>query len=310
MGWTAECLPYSDGVLARYRAAGFSHLSLTVAAEWNTPFETLRHLGRVRRFFKDNPGDYSLVGTAEEIASAKAAGKLAISFNFQGAGPFGGDPGLVEPYSRLGVKLAILCYNARNALGDGCQEAGDAGLSDLGRRFVAEMNRVGMLIDLSHAGRRTALDTIETSYQPCVFSHSNPRAMHKHVRNIGRKAMRACAEKGGVIGVNSLGFMLTPDASATVPDFVRHVRFVADEVGHDHVALGMDWNFYDQFMQQMFAANPALAAQGYPAPPWASLAPETLPDIVEALLAAGWKDGDVAALLGGNMMRLAGRIWR
>ena len=305
-----ECLPYSDGVLAQYRAAGFAHLSLTVAAEWNAPADTLRHLGRVRRFFLDNGNDYALVRTAADIAAAKAAGKLAISFNFQGAGPFAGDPGLIEPYSQLGVKLAILSYNARNALGDGCQEPGDGGLSELGRRFVAEMNRVGMMIDLSHVGRQTALDVIQESYQPCVFSHSNPRAVCKHVRNIGRKLIRACADKGGVIGLNSLGFMLTEDARATVPDFVRHIQFVVDEVGPAHVALGMDWNFYDAFMQQMFATNPALAKLGYPAPPWASLGPETLPAIVDSLLASGWTDTDVAALLGGNMMRLAERIWR
>jgi membrane dipeptidase len=310
VGWSSECLPYAEGVLERFRSAGFAHVSLTIAAEWNSVEQTMRHLARVRRWLAERSGEFVLVATAGDILAARQAGKLAVSFNFQGGGPFGGDPGLVALYAALGVKLAILSYNMRNALGDGCQETGDAGLSALGKRFVEEMNRVGMIIDLSHAGRRTAGETIELSYDPVVFSHSNPRAVHPHVRNIGKALIRACAAKGGVIGINSLSFMLATSGRSTVEDYVRHIAFVADLVGPEHVALGMDWNFYDPFMQQMYKQNPELAALGYPPPPWDSLAPETLPQIVETLLARGWRDGEVAAILGGNMMRLANRIWR
>lgn len=309
VGWTVECLPYTAGILDRYRTAGFGVLSLTVAAEWNTPDQTLRHLGRVRRSLLDR-GDVAIVRTVADVEAARAAGRLAVNFNFQGGGPYGQDPGLVEPFRTLGVGLAILSYNGRTALGDGCQEPGNAGLSMLGRRFVAEMNRAGVMIDLSHAGERTALDTIEHSTDPVVFSHSNPRSVHRHVRNIGKKLIRACAETGGVIGINSLSFMLADGGRSTVEDYVAHIEAVADLVGAEHVALGMDWNFYDAFMQRMFAENPGLAALGYPAPPWDSLAPDTLPDIVTALQERGWSDDDITAILGGNMMRIARRIWR
>lgn len=308
VGWTAECLPYTSGILDRYRKAGFGMLSLTVAAEWNMPEQALRHIGRVRRSLLDR-GDVAIVRTAADIEAARAGGRLALGFNFQGGGPYGQDPGLVEPFRALGVGLAILSYNSRNALGDGCQEPGNAGLSTLGRRFVTEMNRVGVMIDLSHAGERTALDTIEHSTDPVVFSHSNPRSEHAHVRNIGKKVIRACAESGGVIGLNSLSFMLSDTGRSTVEDFVAHIQAVADMVGPEHVALGMDWNFYDAFMQKMYADNPGLAALGYPAPPWDSLGPDTLPAIVAALQGRGWSKGDVAAILGGNMMRIARRVW-
>lgn len=309
VGWTVECLPYTAGILDRYRRSGFGVLSLTVAAEWNTPDQALRHLGRVRRSLMERP-DVAIVRTVSDIESARTAKQLAINFNFQGGGPYGQDPGLVEPFKALGVGLAILCYNNRTALGDGCQETGNAGLSSLGRRFVAEMNRVGVIIDLSHAGERTALDTIEHSMDPVVFSHSNPRSEHAHVRNIGKKLIRACAETGGVIGINSLSFMLSDTGRSTVEDYVTHIEAVADLVGAEHVALGMDWNFYDDFMQKMFAENPALSALGYPPPPWDSLSPETLPALVEALEQRGWPGADIAAILGGNMMRIARRVWR
>lgn len=308
VGWTVECLPYTAGILDRYRKAGFGMLSLTVAAEWNTPDQALRHIGKVRRALLER-GDVAIVRSVAELEAARAAGRLAVGFNFQGGGPYGQDPGLVEPFKALGVGLAILSYNNRTALGDGCQEPGNAGLSSLGKRFVTEMNRAGVMIDLSHAGERTALDTIEHSTDPVVFSHSNPRTEHAHVRNIGKKLIKACAESGGVIGLNSLSFMLSDSGRSTVDDYVAHVETVADLVGPEHVALGMDWNFYDAFMQKMFADNPGLAAMGYPPPPWDSLAPETLPEIVAALQARGWSNGDVAAILGGNMLRIARRVW-
>jgi membrane dipeptidase len=309
VGWSSECLPYTDGVLDRYVKAGFGMLGLTVAAEWNTPDQALRHIGRVRRSLLDR-ADVAIVHTAADIEAARRASRMAVGFTFQGGGPYGQDPGLVEVFKALGVGMAILSYNARTALGDGCQEVGNAGLPALGRRFVTEMNRVGVIIDLSHVGERTALDTIEHSSDPVVFSHSNPRRMHAHVRNIRRKLIKACAAAGGVIGLNSLSFMLSDSGRSTVEDYVAHIQAVADVVGADHVALGMDWNFYDPFMQRMFAENPGLAALGYPPPPWDSLAPETLPRIVAALHARGWSNADVTAMLGGNMMRIARRVWR
>jgi membrane dipeptidase len=171
------------------------------------------------------------------------------------------------------------------------------------------MNRVGMIIDLSHVGHRTALDTIEHSVDPVVFSHSNPAAVYAHGRNIADDLIHACAKKGGAIGLNSLSFMLASTGKSTVEDYARHIAFVADCVGSQHVALGMDWNFYDPFMQKMFASNPAMAHLGYPPPPWDSLAPETLPEILEALQRKGWSDDALQGLLGGNMLRVAQTVW-
>jgi membrane dipeptidase len=129
------------------------------------------------------------------------------------------------------------------------------------------------------------------------------------VRNISDDLIRACAARGGVIGMNSLGFMLDAENRSKAAKFVDHVRYVADLVGRGHVALGMDWNFYDPFMQQMFRENPGMAALGYPPPPWDSLPPDRLPRIVERLTEAGWSDADVADLLGQNMMRIARQVW-
>lgn len=310
VGWTVECLPYTDGVLHKYRDAGFNHVSLTIAAEWNGVESAMRHLGRVRNWLTAQSDQITTIATADDIDVARAAGKLAVSFNFQGSGPFANDPNLIEIYARLGVKIVILNYNSRNALGDGCQEPGNGGLSMLGHRFVQDMNRVGVLIDLSHVGERTAIETIAASRDPVLISHSNPHALHPHARNVSDAMIQACAAKGGVIGLNSLSFMLDDTGRSTVPRFVDHIEHVATLVGPLHVGLGMDWNFYDPFMQAMYAQNPAMKALGYPAPPWDSLAPDRLPEIVDALLARGWSDAHIHGLLGANLMRVARVVWR
>lgn len=310
VGWTTECMPHVDGVLPRYHRAGFDHLSLIVAAEWDAPHPALAYLAKVRRWFLERPEQYVIVEDAEDVVAAAAAGRMAISFCFAGAGPFGSDPNLVEPFYRLGVKQAIVSYNGRNALGDGCQEPGNAGLSMLGQRFVAAMNRAGMLIDLSHVGERTALDAIEASEDPVVFSHSNLNSVYPHVRNISDRMLKACARKQGVLGLNALGFMLNGKARADVKSLLRHADRAAQLVGPAHLGLGLDWNFYDPFMQKMYAENPQLSKLGYPPPPWDSLPPEMLPDLVEGLLRLGWSEVDVKGLLGGNFLRVARRVWR
>ncbi len=310
VGWTPECLPYSGGVLEQYRHARHDHLSLTVAAEWNGVEAAMRHLAKLRRWFGERAGEFALVQTADEIEAARQSGRLAISFNFQGAGPFGNDPAMAEVYARLGVKLAILSYNGRNALGDGCQEPGNAGLSSLGKAFVGALNKAGIVIDLSHAGERTSLETIDASSHPVVFSHSNPCSVYNHIRNISDDMIKACAGRGGVIGINSLGFMLDSENRSTPEKFVRHVSRVAELTGPEHAALGLDWNFYDPFMQQMFREFPQLAKLGYPPPPWDSLAPCKVVSIARLLLQAGWRRPDIEGLLGGNMMRIARQVWR
>ncbi len=310
VGWTADCLPYSKGVLRRYRRAGFRHLSLTIAAEGDTIDAALRHLAKVRGWFETQREDFVLADHVDDIERAHALGRLAVSFNFQGGSPFGNDPGVVALYARLGVKQAILSYNSRNALGDGCLEPGNAGLSQLGRRFVAAMNEAGVTIDISHAGERTALDTIAASNRPVIASHSNPGGVHRHVRNLSDRAIKACARRGGVIGLNSLGFMLGPNNRATARLFAAHIDYVAALAGPGHVGLGMDWNFYDKFMQRLFDANPAMARLGYPRPPWPSLAPEALPEVLTELRRRGWDDAALRGLLGDNLLRVARAVWR
>ena len=310
VGWTPECLDGGPAMLPRYQAAGFNFLSLTMAADWDRPEPALRHYAQQRQWFARHPDRFRLVKGVDDIHGARAAGQLAIGFHFQGAGPLGYDPALVEIYYQLGLRWMILCYNMRNPLGDGCHEPGNAGLSQLGRAFVTEMNRVGMLIDASHAGVRSSLDIIEQSVHPVIFSHSSARAIADHERNITDEQIDACAARGGVVGINGIGAFLSPDGSASVAALVRHIDHIAQRVGADHVGLGLDVVFYQDFMQKLFDSGPMMASRGYPRPPWEDIKPEELEALVAALMALGYPGPAIQGILGGNFLRVAAAVWK
>jgi membrane dipeptidase len=310
VGWTPECLDEGPGMLPRYSAAGFSFLSLTIGADWDRPEPTLRHFAQQRRWFEARANDYMLVESVADMRAAKRLGKLGIGFHLQGAGPLAYEPALIDTWYRLGIRWMILAYNTRNPLGDGCHEPSDAGLSLLGRAFVAEANRVGMLLDISHAGIRTSLDIIERSEKPVVASHSSVRALKNHERNVTDEQIKALAARGGVVGINSIGAFLTDDNSASVAAIVRHINHIAQLVGPEHVGLGLDVIFYQPFMIKLYDSGPLMAQRGYPRPPWADVKPEILPELVEALDRHGYSEAAILGVLGENFIRVAEQNWR
>lgn len=309
VGWTPECLAEGPAMLQRFARSGFSFVSLTIGADWDKPEATLRHFAQQRRRLEGRP-ELLLVDSVNDIRRAKAEGRLGIGFHLQGAGPLGYEPALIAFWYHLGIRWLIPAYNTRNPLGDGCHEPSDAGLSMLGRVFVAEANRVGMMLDASHAGVRTSLDIIEHSTRPVIISHSSARALKDHERNVTDEQIRALAARDGVVGVNSIGAFLSADNSSGVEAVVRHIDHVAQLVGPRHVGFGLDVVFYQDFMAQLYDAGPLMAQRGYPRPPWADVKPEDLPALVDALLRLGYDDEAVLGVLGQNFMRVAEANWQ
>jgi membrane dipeptidase len=297
-------------MLPRYHAAGFDFLSMTIGADWDRPEPTLRHFAQQRRYFENRSDLCRIVESVDDIRAAHRDGKLAIGFHLQGASPLGYDPALIDTWYRLGIRWMILCYNTRNPLGDGCHEPGNAGLSLLGRAFVAEANRVGMLLDISHAGIRTSLDIIALSEKPVIASHSSARAIKNHERNVTDEQIRALAARGGVVGINSIGAFMTDDNSSGVGAVVRHIDHVAQLVGPQHVGLGLDTVFYQPFMEKLYDSGPLMAQRGYPRPPWADVKPEALPELVDELDRHGYDETAIFGILGENFLRVAAQIWR
>ena len=296
--------------LARYRDSGVDIASLNVGLDILPWENTIHMIARFRRWIGLHSDDYQLVYSVADIQQARDSGRLGICFDIEGGNSLNADSGLVQMYYDLGVRWMLMAYNQNNLLGGGCMDD-DCGLTDFGREVISEMQRVGMLVCCSHAGPRTASDILELVEQPVIFSHSNPLAIWQHRRNISDDLIRACAESDGVIGINGIGVFLGRNDNRT-ETFVRHLDYVVQLVGSQHVGLGLDFVFDDDEVAGYIKKFPHVfpAEEGVEGEPARSVGPEQLEDIVSALLNLGYSDDDLRAILGGNHLRVAMAVWK
>lgn len=301
---------YHTPILERMSAAGYNCVSLTVAMDPSNNAQTMRYLSSVRRYILDRGERLVLVETVDDIRLAKASGKLALVLSFQGTTPFERDLSLVEVYYKLGIRHALMAYNQKNHVGDGCSERTDAGLSRFGLLLVAEMERVGMIVDCTHTGLRSTMDVLEASTKPVIFSHSGPRALWSHERNITDDQIRKCSATGGVIGVTGVGpFMGENDSS---PETIfRNVDYVAQLVGPQHVGLGLDYVADSRLVLAAIKKDAAKypGAQDRAATQIDFAPPEAMQLVTEQMLKHGYADEDIRGVLGENWLRVATKCW-
>lgn len=299
-------------VVNRFRTSGFNHLSLSIATDMTSLSNTIDYLSNTCAHIKENPDKFLLLRTPDDILQAKQTGKLAISFMFQGTNPLEKNLNIVETFYALGVRSMILSYNVRNAMGDGCVEPADSGLSRLGKKLIERMNAVGMLIDCSHTGYKTSLDAIALSTKPIIFSHSNVHKIHPHARNLHDDQIIGCAKTGGFIGINGNGPLLGDD-NASIAKYVDHMAYIIDLVGDDYVGLGTDLVYFPEIFDHFMQKNAVVYPSDYGVKSihqWKSVQPEQLPEIISELQHRGYSDETVAKVLGGNYMRVIKAVWR
>ena len=300
--------------LSRMAANGCNFVSLTVAVDWDGLDDTIGNIARERAYFLANSDKYQLVETVEDVLTAKQQNKLAVSFHFQGTNPIDYDLNMVETYYKLGVRHMLMAYNTKNAVGDGCYELGDGGLSRLGVRLIEEMNRVGMIADGSHTGYRTTMEMFEVSKDPVIFSHSNPRAICEHSRNIRDDQIQACAASGGVIGITGVSLFLG-DHQASTNSVIDNIKYISDLVGPQHVGLGLDYIADQQALAQKIDSMTAWTPPGdafefQPQETVKYFQPEQLPELTETLLKCNYSESDIRGFLGENWLRVANQVWK
>jgi len=256
----------------------------------------------------------TFVSRVSDIERAKKERRLGVTFHFQDSLPLDRNVGLVEVYQRLGVRMIQLCYNQKNFVGDGATERTDAGLSDFGVKVIREMERVGILVDLSHTGYRTTMDALEMAERPLVFSHSNVRRLCENRRNIWDDQIKSVAAKRGMVGINGFPAFVKKGPQPTIADFVNHIDYVVQLVGIDHVGLALD--YYGLGTAADYAAaikSGRWRADEYPPPPHIYPAgiedASGFPNITRELLRRGYKDEDALKVLGGNWVRIFGEVW-
>ncbi|MBI5877880.1 MAG: membrane dipeptidase [Chloroflexi bacterium] len=267
--------------------------------------------------------------SAADIRRAKAEGKAAIILAAQDGDFIGNKLHRVEAFYRLGLRMMLPAYNASNLICGGALDRADSGLTKFGELVVDECNRVGLLLDGTHIGRRSSLEMIERSHLPCVFSHSNPRGIVDNARNIDDEQIKACAAKGGVIGAVSWGPLVMKAGSRTRPtvdDFVGAIDYIAQLLGNsDHIGIGTDsslgtypdhkhdpWGAPDYFggvwdeYQTYVTSNvrsPLRAVRGFSAYP-------EIVNVIARLQKRGYSERDVRGILGENFMRVFEQVWK
>ncbi|MGE5098058.1 MAG: dipeptidase [Betaproteobacteria bacterium] len=268
-------------------------------------------LARIRR----NPDRMLLAEGVADIERAKREGKLGVVFHFQNGTPVEYDLNLLEAYYRLGVRVIQLTYNVKNQIGDGCLERTNAGLSDLGVAAIKEMNRLGILVDLSHTGEQTTLDAMDVSTKPCVFTHANAKAICDHPRNLSERQMRRLADVGGVMGLNGFpAFVKAGKAAPTVDDLLDHLDYIVKKIGIDHAGLGLDYFHASEADYQKRLVSGEWKAGEYPPPPWNY--PQGIDDasrlgaIAPAMARRGYSEEDIMKVVGGNYLRVMRSVWQ
>jgi len=304
----------------RLETAGVTALQLTVPWDGEGARQAIGRCAEYFALVRREPR-LTIVESVAEIRRAKAQGKVGLILTSQDGSILESDPNLVEVFYRIGFRVIQLTYNERNLLGDGCHEPANAGLSRLGIEMIQAMNRVGMVLDLSHVGERTSLEAIEVSSKPVLFSHSNPRARADSARNVSDEQIRRCAASGGVIGATPYA-PITWTGGAKPPDlddFIGHVEHIAELVGADHVSFGSDSEatpgaYPRELLRRLFTTHPEAIAAFREAHPGIFLTDgfesmEALPQVTEKLLARHWSEGDVRKFLGENLLRVYAANW-
>ncbi len=308
------CMPIEVGHrflpdFARYSAAGVNVLSVNIGYGDISLEKHFRVLAFMRRWLLDRPSEYALINSVVDIHRARQQGKLAIAFDIEGAKAIAGQLSLVESFYALGVRWLSIAYNKNNVFGGGCHDD-DTGLTQEGKSLVREMRRVGMVTCCTHAGYKTARDVMNIAEGPVIFSHSNPRALYDHPRNIPDELIDQCAQSGGVVAVN--GISAFNGGSADTQGMINSIDYIVQRVGADNVGLGVDVVVDKSELEGDFVGQSAGTfpdGLGYNET-MTTAQPEQIAEITPGLLERGYSDEDVRKILGQNFLRVAHSVWK
>ena len=304
---------WSEKIFRQMRAGGVDAVHVTITYHENFR-ETVLNIEAWNRWFERYPELIFQGHTSEDLNRARQTGRTAIFFGSQNPSCIEDDIGLVEVLHRLGLRFMQLTYNNQSLLASGCYEAEDTGLTRMGREVVAEMNRVGLVVDMSHSGERSTLDAIEHSTRPIAITHANPAVWHPALRNKSDRVLRALAESGGMLGFSIYPHHLKGGSGCTLQDFCDMIARTAETYGVAHLGIGTDlcqdqpdsvveWMRRGRWTKAADYGEGSADAPGFPPMPEWFGGNADFPNIVRGLRAAGFSADDTAALMGGNWAR-------
>lgn len=296
------------------RAGGVHAVHVTVSY-WESTRETLTRLAEWDRRFEAFPELLSRVQRSQDVLDARSDGKVGVFFGFQHCSPIEEEIGLVELFRRLGVLFMQLTYNNQSVLASGCYEQHDGGVSRFGREVIREMNRVGMVVDMSHSGERSTLQAIELSARPIVVSHANPAAWHGALRNKSDPLLLALARSGGLLGLSLYAHHLAGGGECTLESFCDMVARTVDLMGIDHVGFGSDlcvnqpvevveWMRSGRWTKGIDLGEGSRSQPGWPEQPGWFKNSRDFPGLLQGLQRRGFKPEELQKIAGQNWLRI------
>jgi microsomal dipeptidase-like Zn-dependent dipeptidase len=275
--------------------------------------ETLLRISEWNGLFEQNSDLIMPVKSAADIYTAKQLGKVGIMFGAQNCSPIEDDIGMIEVMRELNLMIMQLTYNNQSLLACGCYEAHDSGVTRFGKQAIAEMNRVGMIIDMSHSGEQSTLDAIEISQRPIVISHANPNSFHQAKRNKSDKVLSALAESKGLLGFSLYPFHLKNGPDCTLTEFCEMIAQTADLMGVDRLGIGTDlcqnqplsileWMRNGRWSKQMDYGEGNKNNADWPRPLTWFKDSRDFPNLTQGLQDRGFSKEEVAKIMGKNWL--------
>ncbi len=311
-----DCLQYanfSPRIFEQMREGGVDAVHVTIA--YHESFrEMVLNLEQWNRWFEAHPDLICKGESAACVHRAREAGRTAIFFGFQNPSPIEDDIGLVEICHQLGVRFMQLTYNNQSLLATGCYEEYDAGLTRMGRQVVAEMNRVGMVVDMSHSGPRSTLDAIAQSERPIAITHANPDWWHKALRNKSDEVLRALTDREGMLGFSVYPHHLAGGSSCDLQSFCQMVEEAARRYGARHLGIGTDlcqdqpdsvveWMRRGRWSKVIDYGEGSAAQAGFPPMPGWFGDNRDFGNIRAGLEATALSAAEIDGIMGGNWLR-------
>ena len=310
-----DCLQYcqwSPKIFQQWSEGGVDAVHVTIAYHENFR-ETVLNFEQWNRWFEKYPNRIVQAFSAEDIEAAKESGRTAVVFGFQNPSPIEDDIGLVEVVHRLGARFMQLTYNNQSLLATGCYEDDDTGLTRMGREVVEEMNRVGLVVDMSHSAERSTLEAIEHSQRPIAISHANPSFWHPARRNKSDDVLKALAASGGMLGVSLYPHHLKDGSQCSLDNFCGMIAQAVEIMGVDHIGFGSDlcqdqpdsvveWMRVGRWTKKIDYGEGSAAQAGFPPMPSWFEDNRHWENILGGLAKTGFSHHDIEKISGGNWL--------
>lgn len=304
---------WSEKIFRQMREGGVDAVHVTIAYH-ETFRETVLNFEQWNRWFEQYP-DLIMKGQwASDIDKARETGRTAIFFGFQNPSPIEDDIGLVEILHTLGARFMQLTYNNQSLLATGCYEAEDTGITRMGKQVIKEMNRVGLVVDMSHSADRSTIEAAEISERPIAITHANPHGWHAALRNKRDTVIRAVTSNGGMLGFSVYPHHLKGKTDCSLQDFCEMIARTADTFGPEHLGIGTDlcqdqpdsvveWMRVGRWSKEIDYGEGSASAPGFPEMPAWFKDNRDFGNITDGLRATGLSVEEVSGIMGGNWHR-------